>query len=166
MPGVLNWYDHAEIYDVLCGWDPSKELGFLEAANERFGLGAPRRSLEPFCGSGRLLRHLGPGAVGFDVNPAMLRYAARDCRVFRADAGAFAVTPGSFDFAFCLIDSFRYLLKESQAVGHMRSVARALMPGGIYVVGFDVTGGGAPFSDIDSVRLEDDLFERVPLHDA
>lgn len=161
MPG---WYDHAEAYDVLCSWDPQKERDFLLQACERWGRGGPRRALEPFCGSGRMLRALGDRAVGFDVNENMLRVAARRSRVFRADAARFAVRAGAFDLAFALIDSFRYLLREEDAHGHLRCVARALEPGGIYVVGFDVTGGGPPdvsretwTRERDGVRVQGDV---------
>lgn len=137
----MGWYDRAEAYDILCGWDPGPERDFVVGAAERHGLGAPRRILEPFCGSGRLLRVMPGVAVGFDSNPHMVRYARdRGSRVFRADASTFAVGPGMFDLAYCLIDSFRHLPSEETASAHVRAVARALAPGGVYVLGFDVTG--------------------------
>jgi SAM-dependent methyltransferase len=137
----MGWYDRAEAYDILCGWDPGPERDFVLAAAARYGLGPPRRILEPFCGSGRMLRAMPGFAVGFDSNPHMVAYARRrGSRVFRADAAAFAVRPHSFDAAFCLIDSFRYLLTEEAARAHLRAVARALAPGGVYVVGLEVTG--------------------------
>jgi len=137
----VEWYDRAEIYDILCGWDPAQERDFVLGASERYGVGAPRRILEPFCGSGRLLRVMPGFAVGLDRNPHMVRYArGRGSRVFRADAASFAVRPGSFDLAYCLIDSFRHLESEEAARAHLRGVARALAPGGVYVLGFDVTG--------------------------
>jgi len=73
----VNWYDRAEIYDVLFGWDPRAEIEFILGASASSGIASPRRVLEPFCGSGRLLRPF-PGAVGFDLNPFMVRYAERD----------------------------------------------------------------------------------------
>lgn len=137
----MDWYDRAEAYDIFCGWDPGPERDFVLGASERYGVGTARRILEPFCGSGRLLRVMPGLAVGFDRNAHMVRYArGRGSRVFRADAAAFAVREGSFDLAFCLIDSFRYLLTEEAAIAHLRGVARALRPGGVYVLGFDVTG--------------------------
>lgn len=137
----MDWYDRAEAYDILCGWDPGQERDFVLRASERYGLGAPGRVLEPFCGSGRLLRVMPGFATGFDRNPHMVRYArGKGSRVFRADAAAFAVRPGSFDLAYCLIDSFRHLPAETAARAHVRAVARALRPGGVYVLGLDVTG--------------------------
>ena len=135
----MNWYDRAEIQDILFGWDPRAEVEFLLGASASSGMASPRRVLEPFCGSGRLLRRF-PGSVGFDLNPFMVRHAARESRVFRADAARFAVRPESFDLAHCLIDSFRHLLTEEEARSHLRAVARALVPGAVYVLGLDVNG--------------------------
>lgn len=161
----MSWYDRAEIYDILCGWDPSDERDFVVGAAEEFGLGPPRRILEPFCGSGRLLRVMPGRAVGLDRNPSMVRYArSRGCRVFRADASRFAVREGGFDLAFCLIDSFRHVPTEEEARAHLRCVARALLPGGVYVIGFDVTGdiGGDVSNDAwtcerDGVQVSGDV---------
>ncbi|MHC4958834.1 MAG: methyltransferase domain-containing protein [Planctomycetota bacterium] len=137
----LDWYDRPDLYDALFNWDLGTEVDFLVAASERWGLGPPRRFLEPFCGTGRLLGGVPGFGIGFDRNRNMLRHAAqRGLRVFRADAGGFALAPESFDFAFCLIDSFRYLLSEEAARAHLRGVARALRPGGAYVLGFDLVG--------------------------
>src|SRR5262245_19256613 len=97
-----------------------------------------------------MLRAMPGLAIGFDRTPNMVAYArGRGSRVFRADAAAFAVRPASFDAAFCLIDSFRYLLTEEAARAHLRGVARALRPGGIYVVGLEVNG------DLDPDRATD-----------
>jgi SAM-dependent methyltransferase len=137
----VDWYDLAEAYDILCGWDPGPERDFVLGASARYGIATPRRILEPFCGTGRLLRAMPGLATGFDRNPHMVRYARRrGARVFRADAGAFGVREGAFDLAYCLIDSFRHLLTEEAARAHLAGVARALGPGGLYVLGFDVTG--------------------------
>jgi len=147
----VGWYDRAEAYDILCGWDPQPERDFVLGASEAFGVGPARRILEPFCGSGRLLRAMAGRAVGFDSNPHMVRYAkGTGACAFVADAGRFAVREGSFDLAFCLIDSFRYLLSEEAALAHLRAVARALRPGGVYVVGMEVTGDLDPDATRDA----------------
>lgn len=146
----MGWYDRAEAYDILCGWDPRPERDFVLGACERHGNGPARRILEPFCGSGRLLRVMPGFAVGFDRNPYMVSYArGRGARAFRADAARFAVREASFDAAYCLIDSFRYLLTEEEAAAHLRAVARALRPGGVYVLGLELTG------DLDPDRSRD-----------
>ena len=136
----MNWYDRAADYDRLFAWDPAAERDFLLGASERWGLPRPRRSLEPFCGSGRLLRAMPGDVIGFDLNEHMVRFAARTCRVFRADAVRFAVREQSFDLAFCLVDSFRYLTSEAAARSHLSAVGRALRPGAVYVLGFEIDG--------------------------
>ncbi len=147
----MDWYDEALYYDVLFGWDASRERDFLLGASARFGLGAaPARSLEPFCGTGRLLRAMPGAPVGFDLSAAMVRFAReRGSCAFQADAGRFAVAGGAFDLAYCLIDSFRHLLDEDAARRHLRAVAAALRPGGVYVLGFDITGGLARDDSIE-----------------
>jgi SAM-dependent methyltransferase len=136
----VEWYDRAEIYDLLFSWDPHPEVAFLLGASARWGIASPRRILEPFCGSGRLLRALPGRSVGFDRNPHMVRHAARHGPVLRADAARFALRRASFDLAHALIDSFRHLLTEDDARRHLRAVARALEPGAVYVLGLEVTG--------------------------
>ncbi|MEZ6184605.1 MAG: class I SAM-dependent methyltransferase [Planctomycetota bacterium] len=138
-----DWYDLARYYDVLFGWDPEREVRFLLGASERYGRGRPERSFEPFCGSGRLLPHV-PGAIGSDLSPAMLEIARTRAPVFRADAARLGLAPGSLDFAYCLIDSFRHLQCEAEGRAHLAAVARALRPGGVYVLGFDVETGRDP----------------------
>lgn len=138
-----DWYDLARYYDVLFSWDPAREVEFVLGASARFGLGTPARSFEPFCGAGRLLPHV-PGALGSDLNPAMLEIARRRAPVFRADAARLGLAPESLDLAYCLIDSFRHLLRVEQAAAHLAAIRRALRPGAIYVLGFDVETGRAP----------------------
>jgi len=139
---VADWYDHALYYDVLFGWDPETERRFVLGASERYGRPGPARVLEPFCGTGRLLRVMPGLAVGLDLNPAMVAFAARSgCRAVVADAARLPLAAGAFDLAYCLIDSFRHLLDADAARAHLAGVARALRPGGVYVLGLDVTGG-------------------------
>ena len=40
------------------------------------------------------------------------------------------------DAAYCTVSTFRYLLTEQAARGHLRCIAGSLRPGGIYVLGF------------------------------
>ena len=44
-----------------------------------------------------------------------------------------------FDLAYCVVSTFKYLLTEDDARSHLRCVAKALKPGGIYVLGFHIT---------------------------
>jgi len=136
----VNWYDRADEYDILFGWDPARECDFVLGASARWGIPEPRRILEPFCGSARLIGAMPGFAVGLDLNPHMLRIARHRARVVRADAARFAFAEGSFDLAFCLIDSFRHLHTEDEAHSHLACMGRALRPGAVYVLGLEVTG--------------------------
>lgn len=137
-----DWYDEALYYDVLFSWDASTERAFVLGASRRWGVAEPDRILEPFCGTGRLLRVMPGRPVGLDLSQAMVRFAARSgARAFQADAARFAVAPGSFDLAYCLIDSFRHLPTRAAARDHLRCVATALRPGAVYVLGFDISAG-------------------------
>lgn len=45
----------------------------------------------------------------------------------------------AFDLAYCLDGTFRHLMTDADALAHLRAIAASLSPGGIYVLGFDLT---------------------------
>jgi SAM-dependent methyltransferase len=144
----IDWYDTPRYYDIVFDVDTEREADFLEAAFERFARCRARRVLEPACGSGRLAAEMarrGWSSTGFDLNESMLAYASRrleraglKATFFRADMSSF-VARGSFGLAHCLVSTFKYLLDEASARSHLASIARALSPGGIYVLGFHLS---------------------------
>jgi SAM-dependent methyltransferase len=134
----VEWYARAEDYDLWYSWDPAKERDFVLGASERWGIREPRRFFEPMCGSGRLLRTMPGWCVGLDREPAMLQIAGRTNPVVRADAAQLPFRAESFDLAFNLIDSFRHLPTERDALSHLAGVAHALRPGAVYVLGLEV----------------------------
>lgn len=144
----IDWYDVPRLYDVVFDVGTAQEADFLEAAARRYGIADGRRALEPACGSGRLVAELarrGWNVRGFDRNEHMLAYARQ--RLARAGLSADVVTgdmadftvPHPVDLAHCLVSTFKYLLDEDSARSHFASVARALAPGGIYVLGLHLT---------------------------
>ncbi|MSR45459.1 MAG: class I SAM-dependent methyltransferase [Planctomycetes bacterium] len=149
---TLDWYETPLLYDIVFEEDTTKEGLFLEQAFERFGrvkrARTPRRVLEPACGSGRLLLEMarrGWRPTGFDLSQPMLDFAGErlrcarleaDLRVARMEAFRFKE---KFELAHCLVSTFKYLLDEKSARGHLRAVAEALLPGGIYVLGYHLT---------------------------
>jgi SAM-dependent methyltransferase len=149
---TIDWYDTPQYYDIVFDVDTAREASFLEAVHARFGSSRGKRLLEPACGSGRLALEMarrGWHVTGFDLNDAMLAYAARrlksarlKARLFRADMSSFR-RPGSFDLAHCLVSTFKYLLDEAGARSHLSCVARSLAPGGIYVLGFHLSDYGS-----------------------
>ena len=136
----MEWYARAEDYDLWFSWDPRAERDFVLGASERWGIVKPRRIFEPMCGPGRLLRAMPGWTVGLDLQPAMARIAGRTHPAVVGDASHLPFRAGSFDLAFNLIDSFRHLRSEDAAARHLRGVARALRPGGVYVLGLEING--------------------------
>lgn len=152
-----DWYRYPRYYDIAFRGDLGRETRFL-ARIFREELSAGARILEPACGSGRLVATLaakGFDLVAFDRNDDMLEYARTRLRrrrlsaeLFRADMTDFKLAR-RVDGAFNLYNSFRHLLTEADARSHLRCVARALRPGGLYVLGLHLYPSGA---DLDSVE--------------
>jgi len=140
-----DWYDYPQYYDIAFRSETGPEADFIEAACRKYCAEPVRRLLEPACGTGRLVTELaarGYELVGLDLSEPSLRYLRRrlkrrrlEAEVFRADMADFALDQ-PVDGAFCTFDGFRHLLTEDAALRHLQSVARALKPGGVYLLGF------------------------------
>jgi SAM-dependent methyltransferase len=155
-----NWYDLPRYYDIAFAQLTGRELAFLEAMYDTYAPTRQRRVLEPACGSGRLLAELvrrGYDVTGFDISQPMLDTAAARLRALprgkrtgtgtlvRASMEGFR-SRQRFDFAYCLVNSFRYLLTEDSARRHLAGIGRCLAPGGVYLLGLhlsDYTHGGS-----------------------
>ncbi len=115
--------------------------------------------LELGIGTGRVALLLAEGGLevhGIDISPAMLARLA-------TKPGADAVTAWTADFAdfacdsryslvYVLASTFLMLLTEEQQFGCMRSVARCLLPDGLFVLEAEVP---------DLRRFEDGQFVRI-----
>ena len=176
------WYDTPLYYEIVYQDYTRPETRFLEAVARRHGpvRRGPLRILEPACGSGRLLESLarrGHAVHGFDLNANMLRYAKRRL----ADAGLRGVAwrdrletfrdkgKGGYDLAHCLVSTFKYILTETGARSHLRRVARALRPGGLYVLGVHLTDYAQSEPDHErwirrrgDVRVTSDTWSDIP----
>lgn len=103
--------------------------------------------LDVACGSGRLLLPLaerGYRVCGLDLSREMIEFtresaAARTLAVelFVAGMNCFE-TNQKFEAAICMLDSFRYLLTTEDILQHLTCVAKAIVPGGIYVIDFSL----------------------------
>jgi len=122
-----------------------QEADFIVAACRKYCPFAVRRFLEPACGTGRLLRELvarGYQLTGFDLCQPALSYLRRQLARRRLRAETFEAEMSDFrlsrpvDAAYCTVSTFRLLLTEQAARGHLRCIAGSLRPGGIYVLGF------------------------------
>ncbi len=150
-PIAIDWYDVPRLYDVVFDVGTAQEADFLEGVARAYGRADGRRVLEPACGTGRLVAELarrGWTARGFDRNRNMLAYARKRLATtgVRASLGvgemAHFEVARPYDLAHCLVSTFKYLLDEDSARSHLESVARALRPGGIYVLGLHLTDYG------------------------
>ena len=137
-------YDFPIYYDVIFGADWRKEIHFLEAAFEKHAERTVKTVFEPACGTGRLLIKLGQRGykvLGNDLNPKAVNYCNK--RMAKADLPQTAVVGDMsafqlkkpVDAAFNLINTFRHLPTEKHARDHLRCMADAIAPGGIYLLG-------------------------------
>ncbi len=181
MPEVIpgNLYDYPKYYDLVFGSDWKAEFDFLTgvfAKHSALPRGAkPKRLLEPACGTGRLMYRFGKAGytvAGNDLNAKAVAFC--NARLRRQGLAESAVVGDMSDFtlanfkgiqaqgfnsrgakpfdaAFNTINSFRHLPSEAAAEGHLRCIADALRPGGLYVLGLHLTPArGEPESDEES----------------
>lgn len=96
--------------------------------------------------------------VGLDLNPRMITFARAMVEQRRLNAHLSvgdmtqvptpdpSIAPCGADFAFCLINSVRHLPTDAAMLAHLRSMFRAVRPGGVYCVGMGLTHYGAEFA--------------------
>jgi len=155
---AIDWYATPLYYDIVFEEDTKKEGDFIEQALARFGKLERRRArprlLEPACGSGRLVAEMtrrGFDVTGFDRSDVMLDFARERLAKarLRARLGKGLLEEfsfrGKFDVAHCFVSTFKYLSTEKAARDHLRCMARALRPGGIYLLGFHLSDYSWPF---------------------
>lgn len=152
-----GFYDDPAIYDILHTPGTAEEVeGLLRIARRHAPTRRPRRWIEPACGSGRYLRVLsarGERALGFDLSASMVEYARkrldrlalRHARACVAPMETFADALGlehKFEVGFNLINSIRHLPGEAAMREHLGQMRRALVEGGIYIVGISISAYG------------------------
>ena len=152
-------YDFPTYYDLVFGSDTAAEMKFLEKCFTKFVDGKVRRVFEPACGTGRLIYRMGQRKLevgGNDLHETAVAFCNR--RLERNDLKGRAVVDDMSDFtikrpydaAFNTINSFRHLLTEEQARGHLECMAHAVRPGGIYALGLHLTPTRGPATDYES----------------
>lgn len=163
-PLPLEIYRHPLYYDIGFSWDPRTELDFLEGCFKRYGRSPTSKVLELGCGTGRLLTGLakrGYVVIGVDNSHSMIEYLSEKIRgltnvqLVEEDMERFVI-PGKVDAAFCSINTFRYLLTEESSLGHLKHVGESLMPGGIYIIDFNLVGPLASYPKSDQEQWSSD----------
>jgi len=153
-----NWYDYPQYYDIAFQAYTQYEADFIEAACLKYCPFDARRLLEPACGSGRLITELaarGYQVVGFDISQPALSYLQRRLTRSRLHAEIFEAEMSDFhlgrpvDAAYCVVNTFRYLLTEQAARRHLECITGSLRPGGIYVLGLHLLPLGGDKEDSD-----------------
>lgn len=146
-------YDYPQYYDIVFGADWRDEHRFLTSCFKSYARRPVRRIFEPACGTGRLLARFARDGLtvgGNDLNPKAVSYCNR-----RLARGGFAPTvtvadmsdfrlARPVDASFNMINTFRHLSDDRRALGHLRCMAEATAPGGIYVLGLHLTPNEAP----------------------
>lgn len=138
-------YDYPRYWDLSFRSETKLEANFIEQALQKYVAAPCRRLLEPGCGGGRLVVEMaarGYAVRGIDTNLASVEYLRRRLRrrslaavVDLQDMTDFDL-PEPCDAAFCTFNTFRHLITDDAARRHLRAIARNLVPGGIYILGF------------------------------
>jgi SAM-dependent methyltransferase len=141
---VANCYDYPQYYDIAFQAYTQREADFIEAGCHKYCPFAARRFLEPACGTGRLVTELaarGYQVTGFDLSQPALSYLQRrlvrrrlHAEIFEAEMSDFRLSR-PVDAAYCTVNTFRHLLTEQAARGHLQCIADSVRPGGIYILG-------------------------------
>jgi SAM-dependent methyltransferase len=135
-------YSAPRLYEIAFDLNRKGEVDFLVHCFRRFARRRVRRVLDIACGTGpHLLRLAARGyrMSGLDLSSETIEFLRE--RVVRRGLEADLAVGDMTDFrlgepvdaAICMQDSQGHLLTNEQIVAHLRSVARALRPGGVYV---------------------------------
>ena len=138
-------YQYPFYYSIGYRWNTKTECDFIEACLKAHGRAGAKRLLDIGCGAGRHLTTLakrGYQMTGVDLSPEMVAFVQEQAQQSQlpitasvADLRHLTIT-GTFDAAYCFMDTFRFLLTNEEIVAHLRAVAARLAPGGLYLTDF------------------------------
>lgn len=145
---MASLYDYPKYYDLIFNTDWEQEFNFLEQMFAEHATGEVERLFEPACGTGRLIFRFadaGYEIAGNDLNTQAVEFCNQ--RLRQNNFAPTAIVGDMTDFhlnqtvdaAFNTINSFRHLTTEKLAIAHLKCMAAAIRPGGIYVLGFHLT---------------------------
>ncbi len=138
-------YKYPHYYALGYRWNTEAECNFIEACLKTHGPSGAKRLLDIGCGAGRHMMTLakrGYQLTGVDLRPEMVAYVKEEAKKAKLgltvsidDLRRLAVN-GTYDLAFCFMDTFRFLLTNEEIITHLRAVASLLAPGGLYLTDF------------------------------
>ena len=147
MSRLPSIYADPALYDLVHAEGTDDEVWLLTHLAEVHGCGV-KTALEPACGTGRYLAGLlrrSWTVEGYDLSPGMLaftrkRLAGWGKRVKLARGEMTSYRPkGRFGLILNVLSTFRHLMTEKDALAHLGLMAGALEPGGIFILGLDLS---------------------------
>ncbi len=148
-------YADPELYDLVHAEGTDDEAWFLDRLAHDHGCGI-KTLLEPACGTGRYLAAMlrrGWTVEGYDAAGGMLDFArkrlagwGKRARISRGEMSAYRPKT-KFGLIINLLSTFRHLMTEKEALAHLKLMAGAMEPGGIFVLGLDLSNYEDDFPD-------------------
>jgi SAM-dependent methyltransferase len=135
-------YSAPRLYEIAFDMNRKGEVDFLVHCFQRFARRPVRRVLDIACGTGPHLIRLadrGYAMTGLDLSPRNVEFVRQR---MQDRGGAADMSVGDMtnfrlarpvDAAICMQDSQGHLLSNEALLAHLRCVAKALRPGGLYV---------------------------------
>jgi SAM-dependent methyltransferase len=139
---VTSQYSAPRLYEIAFDMNRRGEVDFLTHCFRRYAAGPVRRVIDIACGTGPHLIRLaerGYRMTGLDLSPKNVAFLGERLAARRLEADLIVGDMTDFrvrrpvDAAICMQDSQGHLLTNAQLLAHLRSVARAVRPGGLYV---------------------------------
>jgi SAM-dependent methyltransferase len=135
-------YTAPRLYEIAFDMNRKAEVDFLAHCFKRYARRPVRRVLDIACGTGPHLARLaerGYQMVGLDLSARNIEFLrerladkGRQAELIVGDMTDFRLAR-PVDAALCMQDSQGHLLTNEQIVQHLRMVARAVRPGGLFV---------------------------------
>ena len=139
---MTTHYSAPRLYEIAFDMNRKGEVNFLVHCFRHYARRPVRRVLDIACGTGPHLTRLadhGYAMAGLDLSRANITFL-RERLAAKGQRGELVVGDMTdfrlakpVDAAICMQDSQGHLLTNEQLLGHLRCVARALRPGGVYV---------------------------------
>lgn len=155
-------YADPALYDLVHAEGTDDEVWFMIHLAEIHGCGV-KTALEPACGTGRYLAGLlrrSWTVEGYDLAPGMLAFTrkrlagwGKRARLARGEMTTYR-PKGKFGLIINVLSTFRHLMTERDALAHLKLMSGALEPGGIFILGLDLSiyGQDAPDEEVYECR--------------